>query len=167
MTLAPGVAAALVVALALVSWARALPDSTTRAGVGLGRAIAAVARPGDTLVSAVGDAESVRASGLRSPYPYLWTLPAQVLDPHLTRLDALLRGPAAPTWVVLWDRPSFPAPVTQRLDTVVASRYRVVGLVCGRPVFLRDGVDRPAPPRGECSVASSDPSPPVPDLHLG
>ena len=143
-------AAAFVVVTALVHWADGLSARMSNRGTGIGVAIAAVAAPGDTLISEFGDAETVHASGLRSPYPYLWTLPAQVDDPQLSRLSRLLEGPAAPTWLVSWDRPSFPAPVQARLDAVVAGRYRPVGVVCGHRVLLRNGIERPAPPPEAC-----------------
>lgn len=92
----------------------------------------------------------MQASGLSSPYPYLWTLPAQVDDPKLDHLTALLAGPNGPTWLVSWDRPSFAAPVLRRFEDVVAGRYREVGVVCGHPIFLRDGVVRPTPPAETC-----------------
>ena len=49
-----------------------------------------------------GNADVQQASGLPSPYEQLWTLPMRTLDPHLAQLRAVLRGPAAPTWVVAW-----------------------------------------------------------------
>ena len=69
------------------------------------------ARAGDTVVVAFGHADIVRDTGLGSPYPYLWALPAFVEDPHLTALDRLLRSPTAPRWFVAggrlsqWGRP--------------------------------------------------------------
>lgn len=145
------VATVTVVAVALTHWALAWNARMSYRGVGAGTAIAAVAAPGDTVVSVMGDAETVEVSGLMSPYPYLWTLPAQVDDPHLTRLTALLASPDAPTWLVPWDRSSFPEPVMQRLSDVVAAHYRTVGLVCGNPVLLHNGVDRATPPAEPCS----------------
>lgn len=150
--LVPALAAAAVVLIALTHWALAWGTKMSDRGVGAGTAIAAVAAPGDTVMSLVGDAETVEASGLMSPYPYLWTLPAQVDDPHLTRLIALLNGPDAPTWLVPWDRPSFPAPTRARLAAVVAAHYRPVGAVCGHPVLLRNGVTRAVPPTEPCAV---------------
>ncbi|RNM16310.1 hypothetical protein [Nocardioides pocheonensis] len=150
--LVPALAAAAVVLVALTHWALAWGTKASDRGVGAGTAIAAVAAPGDTVVSLVGDAETVEASGLMSPYPYLWTLPAQVDDPHLTRLIALLNGPGAPTWLVPWNRPSFPPPTRERLAAVVAAHYRAVGAVCGHPLLLRDGVTRGAPPAEPCDV---------------
>jgi hypothetical protein len=69
------------------------------------------ARAGDSVVVAFGHADIVKDTGLGSPYPYLWALPAFVEDPHLTALDRLLRSPAAPRWFVAggrlsqWGRP--------------------------------------------------------------
>jgi hypothetical protein len=145
-----GLAAAAVVVVALTHWALAWGTTMPDRGVGPGTAIGTVAARGDTVVSVVGDAELVDASGLRSPYPFLWTLPAQVDDPHLSRLSAVLAGPDAPTWLVVWDRPSFPAAVRERLAAVVAAHYRAVDVVCGQPVLLRDGVTRAAPPPEPC-----------------
>jgi len=149
--LVPVAAVGLVIVVALTHWAGGLSTRMSDRGAGVGAAIAAVASRRDTVVSAVGDAETVQTSGLRSPYPYLWTLPAQVDDPRLARLAGLLEGPAAPTWLVPWDRPSFSPSSQERLDAVVASRYRAVGVVCGHPVLLRDGIDRPSPPPEPCA----------------
>ena len=48
------------------------------------------AHPGDSVVVAFGHADIVEDSGLGSPYPYLWALPALVEDPPLLALDRLL-----------------------------------------------------------------------------
>ncbi len=53
-----------------------------------------------TGVVAFGDASLLQAAGLRSPYPYLWSLPVRVRDPDLLVLDRVLRGDSAPTWIV-------------------------------------------------------------------
>jgi hypothetical protein len=58
------------------------------------------ARPCDTVVVAFGHADIVHDSGLASPYPYLWALPAFVRDPRLRALDRLLVSPDAPRWFV-------------------------------------------------------------------
>lgn len=59
------------------------------------------ARPGDTAIVAFGSANILRETGLRSPYPDLWSLPVRVHDPELTALRALLVGPDRPTWLVV------------------------------------------------------------------
>ncbi|KRF37642.1 glycosyltransferase family 39 protein [Nocardioides sp. Soil805] len=53
-----------------------------------------------TGVVAFGAASVLEAAGLRSPYPYLWSLPVRVRDPDLVLLDRVLRGGSAPTWIV-------------------------------------------------------------------
>ncbi|HEX2895220.1 MAG TPA: hypothetical protein VHO29_14575 [Marmoricola sp.] len=151
----PALASVLVVVVALVHWGGGLRAKESNRGVSVGRAIKIVAVPGDTLVSVVGDAETVDTSGLPSPYPYLWTLPAQVDDPQLGRLTSLLAGPDAPTWLVAWDRPSFPTSVRARVQGVVARRYRAVGNVCGHQVMLRDDVKRATPPPQPCEASLS------------
>lgn len=145
----PRLAAGIVVIVALDHWVGGFTMTLPHRGVAIGEAIAAVARPGDTLVSAVGDAEAVDASRLRSPYPCLWTLPAQVDDPDLSRLTRLMAGPARPTWLVAWERPSFPAPVLRRLGGVVSAHYDSVGVVCGQTIFVRNDVVRQRPPQAE------------------
>ncbi|MEI5672036.1 MULTISPECIES: hypothetical protein [unclassified Nocardioides] len=61
-------------------------------------------RPGDTGMVAFGAANILQESGLRSPYPDLWSLPVRVRDPDLERLSELLAGPRRPTWLVLAGR---------------------------------------------------------------
>jgi len=59
------------------------------------------ATPGDTAVVAFGAPNILQATGLRSPYPDLWSLPVRVHDPELRDLGALLESPDRPTWVVV------------------------------------------------------------------
>jgi hypothetical protein len=59
------------------------------------------AHRGDTAVVAFGAANILRDTGLRSPYPDLWSLPVRVHDPELADLGALLAGPDRPTWLVV------------------------------------------------------------------
>jgi hypothetical protein len=63
------------------------------------------ARPGETAVVAFGAPTNIlQATGLRSPYPDLWSLPVRVHDPELRDLGALLDGADRPTWVVVAGR---------------------------------------------------------------
>jgi hypothetical protein len=106
-------------------------------------------RPGDTATVLFGNADVQQASEMRSPYGHLWTLPMRTLDPRLAGLRAVLRGPAAPTWVLAWgslDPWNIDAHDLTRLT--LASHYRRVADVCGREVYLHDGVRRTlaAPP---------------------
>jgi hypothetical protein len=56
---------------------------------------------GDTAVVAFGGPNILQATGMRSPYPDLWSLPVRVHDPDLVDLSALLAGDDRPTWVVV------------------------------------------------------------------
>lgn len=62
------------------------------------------AEPGDTAVVAFGGPNILEATGLRSPYSDLWSLPVRVHDPDLADLTELLRGEERPTWVVVAGR---------------------------------------------------------------
>lgn len=98
-----------------------------------GRAIAGVARPGDTLMVYGGRADIQWASGLRSPYEHLWSLPMRTLDPDLRQLRELLAGPRQPTWFVeftaldTWSEAGT-RPIAQKL----IDDYEFVETACGR-----------------------------------
>ncbi len=134
-----------------------ISPTSTPASV-IGQAIGAVAEPGDTIVATFGDAEMIRRSRLSSPYEYLWTLPARVRDPDLRVLRGVVSGPAAPAWIVVRD-----SKVSDRLDEfgvleVMKQRYRVVGKVCGREVYLRNELQRAVPtasPGSDCTDEST------------
>lgn len=108
-------------------------------------ALADARRPGDTMLSAFGDPEILRVTGMSSPYEYPWSLPARTLDPDMDDLRAVLSGPEAPTWIVVRGQ------VTEvRLERggampIIERRYRKVAVICARTVWLRDGVVRPTP----------------------
>ncbi|GGD23552.1 hypothetical protein [Nocardioides daphniae] len=110
----------------------------------LGREIARVATPGDTLTVYGGRADVQWASGLDSPYAHLWSLPMRTADRDLSDLRALLDGPDAPTWLVeavsphAWDDLG-----ARHLGDVVARRYTYVGTFCDDMVVRRH-VDAPA-----------------------
>lgn len=55
----------------------------------------------DSVVVGFGHPNIVWDSGLRSPYPLLWSLPVRVRDPQLLHLTRIMSGPRAPTWVVV------------------------------------------------------------------
>lgn len=61
-------------------------------------------QPGETGMVAFGAANILQASGLRSPYSDLWSLPVRVRDPDLTEFSALLAAPDRPTWLILSGR---------------------------------------------------------------
>ncbi|HEX6148493.1 hypothetical protein [Nocardioides sp.] len=109
-----------------------------------GEAIAEAAQPGDSILVYGGRADLVLASGLPTPYPYLWSLPMRTLDPDLEQLQTLLSGPDAPTWVVMaapggsWDG------LADVIRPALDERYDVHGEVCnGRYAYLRADAERP------------------------
>ncbi len=121
----------------------------TTAGTSVGEAIGRVSGPHDTIVTTWGHADVTRASGLTSPYPYLWSLPARTLDPHRTQLDTLLAGPNAPTWFVTWTRvetwSTHQGPATTQM---LAAHYDPVAQVDGHTIYLHRHVTRQAPDLG-------------------
>jgi 4-amino-4-deoxy-L-arabinose transferase-like glycosyltransferase len=105
------------------------------------------AQAGDTATVLFGKADVQQATGLRSPYEHLWTLPMRTLDPHLTELQSVLRGPSAPTWVVAWgDLDPWNIDARDGARLALATHYRRVADVCGKAVYLHDGVHRTLAP---------------------
>lgn len=143
-------------AVAVITLGVNLVGLHTTVGTSVGQAVRDVSAPQDTIVTTWGHADVTRASGLSSPYPYLWSLPAHTLDPRLTELTTLLAGPRAPTWFVTWrgvDTQGFHGggAVAAR---VLKDHYRAVAQVDGHTIYLHRGVERAVP----------ELSPPSPDL---
>jgi hypothetical protein len=138
------VVAAMIVS-ALVAWSGGLVVRPPSGAQDVGAVVRDSARPGDTVVNVLGNADVVLSSGLRSPYPYLWSIPARVLDPSLHGLTKLLAGRQAPTWVVLRGPDTVRWLAKDGAGRVLDHRYRTVVRLCGRIVYLRDGVHRPVP----------------------
>jgi hypothetical protein len=158
---------ALMVALSVVAWGASLFVSVPAGGQVIGDSLRLVSTPGDTLVSALGDADMLEAAGLSSPYAYLWSLPARTLDPHGSQLVDALADPDAPTWVVVRG-PQTTALLDQYgAGRLLEERYHVVAHLCGRPVYLRDGVERPTPtpPTAAAARASGCRLPVAPWVH--
>jgi hypothetical protein len=104
-------------------------------------------RPDDTMVVLYGQAGLYENAHITPAYPFMWTLPMRVLDPHLTDLRRLLSGPDAPTFVMA------PTPLTawdidpdHRVQRTLDNHYQQVALVCGTPAYVHNGVDRPIAP---------------------
>ena len=136
---------ALMVAASVLAWGESLFVSVPAEGQVVGDSLRQVSAPGDTVVSALGDADIVQAAGLSSPYAYLWSLPARTLDPRGSQLVDVLADPEAPTWVVVRGRNTAALLDQYGAGQVLAQRYHLVAHLCGRPVYLRDGVERPTP----------------------
>lgn len=101
---------------------------------------------GDTGYVAYGHPNILESSGLRPTYPYMWSLPLRVLDPHLTTLTAQMRSNRAPAWFVQGSPVnSWHIDSLGTLQRTRDERYRLVATVCGVPVYLLRGVSRPDP----------------------
>jgi hypothetical protein len=142
-----------VVVTSLVGYGLGATARVPATGVAIGTAIKQAAMPGDTVVSVLGDGALVKTSGLASPYRYLWSLPAHVLDHHFDRLTALLDSPQRPSWVVV--RGSAPTQQLRRLGPgqALTAHYDKVAHLCGREIYLSKGLTRDVPATtGQCSA---------------
>ena len=145
---------ALLVASSLVTgvrWARTWPAHPgPSTGVAIGRAIAAASQPGDMLTVWGGQADVQLASGLTSPYAYLWSLPARTRDPGSTQLAAVLAGPQAPTWFLAWvPLDTWRDGTAASVGPVLRERYVRVGQACGgHPLYRLETAPRAAPAIG-------------------
>ena len=133
------------VGVAAVAWLSGTLYPSQDPSPAIGQAIRTVAAPGDTMVAALGDPVIVQQAGMRTPYPYLWSLQARPLDPHFTQLRDLLEGPKAPAWVVVRGPETLTLLRGEAPANVLASRYHEVAQMCDRIVLLRDDVTRAAP----------------------
>lgn len=135
----------VIVAASAVAWSVGLVKSHPSTGSTVGHSIAASAKPGDTIFTAYGHADVDQTSGLSSPYRYLWSLPVKTLDPQLSELNLVLSGPRAPTWFVTWDRVQSWGLQSGTVQATVQREYRPVARICGRTIYLRNGINRPTP----------------------
>lgn len=133
--------------VALVAWSASLSSSQGSTGQSVGEAIGAVSQPDDTIVNLYGSPDIVQASGLSSPYAYLWSLPIKTLDQDLTQLNAVLSADTAPTWLVTRRSVRTWGLHTAATKGVIDSRYRKVQTICDRTVYLRKGLQRAVPER--------------------
>lgn len=141
---AVGFAAASTV-VSLAWFAAVVLPGRVHADARLGEAIARSALPGDTLVVYGGRPDIVWASGLSSPYRYLWNLPMRTRDPRLEELERVLADEdRRPTWVVVdvplaaWEG------FGRDLAPLLRSYYAEHGRSCSdRPVLVRADVVRP------------------------
>lgn len=133
---------ALVAVSALVAQTTTLLDPAPDPGTVVGHALKEAARPGDTVLSAFGDADILQVTGMSSPYPYLWSLPSRALDPDMTLLRGVLAGPDAPTWIVVRGPHTLGRLHEHGVAALVDTRYRPVADMCKRTVYLLRGIER-------------------------
>jgi hypothetical protein len=130
--------ASTVVAVVQDAWDRT-PADRTEVGA-LASWLQHAARPGDSAVVLYGEASVFEATGLRPAYPFLWTLPQRVLDPHLTRLVHTLGHRAGPRFVVVrmpldaWGQDPH-----GRVGRALTEHYRPAAHVGGDMIYVRRG----------------------------
>ncbi len=134
----------VLIASTLVAVVTSIRHPLPISGTTIGHALAASAQPGDTVVTAFGGGDVVFTSGLSSPYPYLWSLPAAILDHQMTRMRSVLAGPSAPTWIVVRGRAAVNRMAASGAMGLIRDQYTQVATVCGRAIYLHVGLDRPA-----------------------
>ena len=121
--------------------------------VDTGKALQAVAEPGDSLVVFGGRADLQITSGMASPYEHLWSLPMRTMDPDLTDLDGRRRRAGRADLDRRVGAASTPGPSEHggELAALVEERYEPHGSGCGtepddpRTVWLLKGTDRDLP----------------------
>ncbi len=119
--------------VALVGWTAGWVAGRVPVEVRTGQAIAAAERPGDRVLVYGGRADIQWATGTRSPYPHLWSLPMRTLDPGLTDLEAVLTGSDPPTWFVeatfinTWSELG-----TRPIERSLIRKYEFVRTACDR-----------------------------------
>lgn len=97
------------------------------------------AEPGDTGSVAFGDPAILRAAGLQSPYPQLWSLPVRVRDPRLQHFTRVLRSPQRPTWIVTFGaRLGTWGVDASSAERVLAQRYTKVAAPANFTIFEAD-----------------------------
>ena len=133
--------------LSMTVYAPRVLASPESASVIIGQEVAKVAGPGDTFTSLYGRPQINLASGLRSPYPYLWSLPTRVRDPRLEDFVSLLGSRRAPTWLLLRrDIVGAPSEVdVQAVRRVIDVHYRPVARVGAQILLRHRGIDRENP----------------------
>lgn len=151
----PRAVALLTVAVAVTSVVTWTPVPSTIPAEA--RFLAAAARPGDSMVVVWGQPEYLVDAGLRTPYPYSWSLEVRVEDPHLRLFAATVAGPQAPTWLLEIGHLDDWRMETRRVARLVADDYHLVARVCGHRILLRDGDLRPV--RAAVGVARAVPCP--------
>jgi hypothetical protein len=93
---------AAVVAANVAVWIYRVGDPPhTRVEARVASFLAAQAAPGDDILVAFGHPNLVLGSGMGTAYPYLWSLPARVHDPHLRHVTRVLAAADGPRWVVV------------------------------------------------------------------
>jgi len=141
LTVAALVAASLVGTIAGPSHSDGL-SSSLRAET-IGRFIKAHAQPGDTIYVRYSQPNIDYYSGLRTPYPYDWSLMLRAIPDAQRRLRSMLRSPNRPTWIVAWEASTaYGLNADGRIKRLIDHHYRTAGRVDGTALLLTRGAHR-------------------------
>jgi hypothetical protein len=93
-------------------------------------------RPGDPVFALYADASLYFAADRPPAFKYLWFLGVQRIPHALSDLRAVLAGPHAPRYIVVYQAPrSMPGAVAAGLPAVLLARYRHATRVAGHDVL--------------------------------
>jgi 4-amino-4-deoxy-L-arabinose transferase-like glycosyltransferase len=102
----------------------------------VGTYIRAHARPGDTQYVMYARADVLYYAGLRTPYPYDWSLMVRARPGARRALYGLLASPRRPTWLVTWqDDDHWRLDRGDLVDVLLRRYYRPVAVVAGHRIL--------------------------------
>jgi hypothetical protein len=102
----------------------------------VGTYIRAHARPGDTQYVMYARADVLYYAGLRTPYPYDWSLMVRAHPGARRALYGLLASPRRPTWLVAWqDDDRWRLDRGDLVDVLLRRYYRPVAVVAGHRIL--------------------------------
>jgi hypothetical protein len=159
--------AALALPAAIVTTTTAIKDqgdSYQHAPLTAGRYVRFRAEPRQTAYVLYARVNALYYTGLRSPFPYHWSLMMQAI-PHVdAKLRALLASGSRPTWIIDWDSArALGLGANGKTARLLHRRYRIVARVCGHPILLERGARaKPPPPMlNSCEIAPAVLPPPA------
>jgi 4-amino-4-deoxy-L-arabinose transferase-like glycosyltransferase len=118
-----------------VSW-RTSHDGRILTDGRVGAWLQAHTRPGQPVYAMYAEASLYFAADRPPALKYLWFLGEQRIPHALTDLRAILAGPAAPRYIVVYQAPrSMPGAVAAGIPAVLARRYHLVTRVAHHDVF--------------------------------
>lgn len=134
--------------VALQDELRDTPDHYQGAAVTAAHYLRARAEPRQAAYVMYAKVNVLYYSGLRTPFPYNWSLMMRAAPRAQARLRHLLASPRRPAWIVQWQSPTAfgldRGGATRRL---LRAHYREVRSICGHPILLARGARAKPPPR--------------------
>jgi hypothetical protein len=135
-------------------------DTYQESALTLGHYIRDRSLPGQSAYAMYAKVNAVYYTGLRSPYPYNWSLMVRAVPGAESRLRSLLASPARPTWIIrAQGARSFGLDRSGATRRLLKMHYRRLATVCGTKVLLARGARALPARRGEgCHGNTSNPA---------